>query len=244
MNMSEPSTPSSPSTTRSPAAPAKRVDMYRAPHKMIRFILANLLVEMGRTTFGDEAQAKAVLARLEAALVVCDGHVDHEDKHLRPALAERAPHTIATLDAEHEEHAQHVAELRGLARALAGAETADGREAIGETLYLHFSVFVAETLAHAAYEERVVQPLCERLFTQEELLAIHAAIIRSIPPEEMMLALQAMIPASNLEERLDMLQKVRLAAGEGALAGILHALRAPLGDADVDLLRTRLEVTQ
>lgn len=247
--MNEP-TPSSIPRTAAPhsiapgssAAKGPRIDLYGPPHKMIRFLLANVLVELGRTCFGDPEQAKSALANMEQCLAVCDAHIAHEDVHVRPALAERAPTSIATLDAEHEEHAVHVAELRGLARALGDAATPELRTSLGHTIYLHFSVFVAETLAHAAYEERVVQPLCLRLFTAEELLAIHHAILASIPPAEMMLSLRAMIPASNREERAALLESVRGAAGDGALIAIFGVLAELLPAADLADLRARLGV--
>jgi hemerythrin-like domain-containing protein len=246
MNLTEhkPSTMSSvpQSAPRSVSAGGRRSNVYRAPHKMLRFLLANLLVEMGRTTFGETAQIEPILVQLESALVACDSHIEHEDSHVRPILAGRAPNAVSTLDTEHAEHAEHVAELRALARSLGGATTAEARTSLGETLYLHVTVFVAETLAHMAYEERVVQPLVERLFTDEELLAIHGAIIASIPPAEMMVALQAMIPASNREERAEMLGNVRAGAGEGAFRGILQSVRGLLRQDDFADLCGRLGV--
>lgn len=200
-------------------------DPYGPPHKMIRFLLANLIVELGQTSFDDEAQAEAVLARMEQALLVCDKHILHEDTHLRPALLARAAASVETLDVEHAEHATHVAELRGLARALTEASSAERRRELGQTLYLHFTVFAAETFAHAAYEERVVRPLVFRLFTSEELRAMHGAILASIAPEEMMFSLRAMLPASNREERAAMLA----GASEVLPASVVADLRAQLG---------------
>ncbi len=195
-----------PSSARpAPEAAAPRVDMYGPPHKMLRFMLGNLLVQMGATSFGDEAQAASTRATLEMALWACDSHIEHEDRHVRPALVERAPMAVGTLDTEHAEHVQQVAELRALAGALGKATSASERQALGQTLYLHYSVFVAETLAHMAYEERVVQPLLERLFTPAELQAIEGAILASIAPQEMMTLVRYMVPALNREERAGML---------------------------------------
>jgi hemerythrin-like domain-containing protein len=216
------------------------IDMYRAPHKALRFLLANLLLKMGSTSFGEESSARSVIADLEVALSACDEHIAHEDTFVRPALVGRAPNATATLDHEHAEHAQQVAELRALAAALTGAATSDARRALGDTLYLHFSVFVAETLAHAAYEERVIQPLLDRLFSAEELQAIHEELVASIAPAAMMAFLQAMIPGSNREERAETLGKVKLKAPPAVFAGLLNELRPRLSSDDWEDLRQRV----
>jgi hemerythrin-like domain-containing protein len=230
------STDGAPQSEAKPRAPG--VDMYRAPHKMLRFMLANLLVEMGATSFDDPAQVKSVITNLEMALWACDEHIVHEDVHIRPALASRAPNAVSTLDAEHSLHAQQVAELRALATALGDATRSDARTALGETLYLHFSVFVAETLSHMAYEERVVQPLLDRFFSTQELLEIHGALIASIAPQDMAVYLRAMIPASNREERAEMLGNVKANAPPEAFEGIMSDLRPRLGSDDwADLCR-------
>jgi hypothetical protein len=137
-------------------------EVYETPHRTLRDLLATLLVTLGRTSFDDAAEVETVLGELASVLAACDAHIAHEDQHLRPALLERAPGTLVTLDGQHADHARHVAELRALAAALCDARTRDDKNALGRTLYLHYSVFVAETLVHSAYEERVVQPLLER----------------------------------------------------------------------------------
>jgi hypothetical protein len=191
-------------------------------------LLANLLVAIGRATFGDPADIAGILVELETALSAADKHIAHEDRYVRPALAQRAPNAITVLDSEHAEHAVQVAELRAIATSLKAAETSGARTALGETLYLHFSVFVAETLAHMAFEERVVQPLLDRLFDRAELEAIHAAIVTSIPPTEMFEWLQAMIPSANREHRRELMDRVKSNAPPEVVKSLLDALRPRL----------------
>ena len=220
---------------------APRVDLYRAPHKGLRYLLANLLLRMGSASFEEPGDARAVIDELEAALWACDGHIEHEDRHVRPALAERAPTAIATLDAEHADHAHQVAELRALSSALAAAGTPEERRVVGDMLYLHFSVFVAETLAHMAYEERVVQPLLDRLLSIEELGAIHVAIVSSIPPPEMITFLRSMVPGANRAERAELVGSVKANAPPEAFEALMRELRPRLSPEDWADLTRRLE---
>jgi hypothetical protein len=221
-------------------APPRRVDMYSAPHRALRYMLSNVLVSMGRASFVDSVEVETILADLAAVLWACDNHIAHEDAHVRPALAQRAPSTIATIDGEHAEHARHVHELRSLASSLRLAQTPAGRIDLGRTLYLHYSLFVAETLAHAAYEERVVQPLLDRLFTFEELETIHLAVIASIPPQDMMVWLRSMIPAVERAERAALAGQVKANAPPPAFAALMNDLRAILRAEDFADLEQRL----
>jgi len=216
--------------------------MYRSAHKGLRFLLGNLLLKMGATSFGKHEQNVAILSDFEIALHLCDAHIEHEDRFVRPALATRVDaDTIKKLDDEHAEHATQVAELRSLAGALLEATTTDSRESIGFTLYLHYSVFVAETLAHMAYEERVVQPLLLRVFSIDELVAIHMAIVGSVPPQEMGLFAAAMIPATNHEERVELLAGIQQSAPQEAFAGLMGIAKGALPANDFTELAVALD---
>lgn len=220
----------------------ERVDMYATPHRALRYMLSNLLVAFGRTTFADPVEAGTVVAGLTVVLWACEGHIAHEDHHLRPILARRAVNATATLDDEHGEHGQQVAELRAIASSLRDASTPEARTAMGHMLYLRFSVFVAETLAHMAYEERVVQPLLDRLCTADELRSVEDAIVRSIPPLDMIVWLRAMVPASDRETRAKLLEKVRAEAPRDVFQSFLSEVRLLLREEDRADLAERLGV--
>jgi iron-sulfur cluster repair protein YtfE (RIC family) len=217
---------------------ATRLDFYGVAHKGLRFVLCHLLVEMGHASFADDAGM--VVAALDVALTQCDRHIAHEDAVIRPALVQRTPKALARLDHEHEQHATQVAELRAMTKALREAEDSAHRASIGRTLYLHFSVFVAETLAHMAYEERMVQPLLDRHFTFEEQVALHNQIVASSTPPEMMEFMRAAIPASSREERFHVLQGARANMPPPAFQGLMSELLPLLAAADQDDLRSRL----
>lgn len=231
-----PSTLPSPSRQVQPAHP----QLYRAPHKALRFELAQLLVRMGAASFTDSLERDNVLDELESVLDFCDSHIKHEDDFVRPALVARSVSAVPTLDEEHAEHDTQVAELRSLARTLRESDLVSAQRSLGDTLYLHYSVFVAETLAHMAYEERVVQPLLERVFTPKEMFEIHYAILASIPPEEMMRALRSMIPASTRPERAEILEGGREAMPPEVFAGIVAQLCQLLPPAEGADLKSRL----
>lgn len=219
-----------------------RFDMYGVPHKALRLILSQLLLAMGKVSFTNANEANAIAAALEVVLGQCDNHIAHEDEHVRPALFARIPKCVTTLDEEHDQHATQVAELRAMAKVLCEATDEAHRAAIGRTLYLHYSVFVAETLAHMAYEERMVQSLLDRHFSFEEQLGINLSIVKSIGPVEMMEFLRAAIPACNREQRFELMNGGRHSMPEPAFRGVLAELLPLLSAADQSDLCARLGV--
>ena len=92
-----------------------------------------------------------------------------------------------------------------------------------------------------AYEERVVQPLLERLFTPQDLLEMHLTIIRSLTPDESMRALRSMVPASTREERVEIMMGGKASVPAPVFASILAQLCALLTAEDAADLRARLD---
>jgi hypothetical protein len=84
-----------------------------------------------------------------------------------PDLDKGRPGWIARFDAAHADHEHEIAELRALSLAL--GETRHDRDVVHRTLYLRFSRFVADNLAHMLEEETEVGPLLESLYSQGEL---------------------------------------------------------------------------
>jgi hemerythrin-like domain-containing protein len=217
--------PSAPTSVRQP-----RFDLYGPIHKTIRLVVSDLLVRLGKTNFGDETAALPIATELEKVLDWCEVHIEHEVRFIHPHLAARLPNALAKIDQEHVDHARLVMELRGLIAGVRSAPTNTRRSLAGATLYLHFTTYFADTLAHMVEEERVLQPLMYRFFTDEELLEMNASIIASIPPEEMFETLIKMIPAANGPERAGILAGARAGAPPEAFRALVGALRPHLDD--------------
>jgi hypothetical protein len=133
--------------------------------------------------------------------------------------------------AEHVDHASAIRELRALAQAVAAAP-AESSAAIGRALYLRFSSFVSENLAHMVEEETEVEALLSRLFSTAELTAIHDALIGSIGPDEMLAFLRVMVPASSPEGRFAMLSGAKAPMPSAAFEVLLRSFRPSLEEAD------------
>ena len=208
-----------------------RFDLYGPIHKLMRAELTELLVRMGRVDFANESAATRIVGELEVMLVACEQHIEHEVRFVHPHLAARLPNALEKIDAEHGDHARFVTELRAQINAVNSAASPELRALAGHTLYLHYNAFVADTLAHMVEEERVLQPLIHRAFTDEELIDIHEGIIRSMSPEETFRTLGGMIPAVNGPERAGILGGMHAGAPPEAFNAFIAMLRPRLDDA-------------
>jgi iron-sulfur cluster repair protein YtfE (RIC family) len=178
-----------------------RFDLFLAIHKGIRLALSDLLTRMGSTDFADEAAAQRVASDLGSVLALCEDHRRTEDEIIFPNLRSRMSGDLVSIADDHEDQSRIVAELTAASRTLL-AESTENRPRVGRTLYLHFSKFVGELLAHMAEEEQVASPLFDRLFSQEEMLGIHAKVMAFLTVEEHFRGAKFVLKAVNRPERV------------------------------------------
>jgi hypothetical protein len=189
-----------------PEAPAQ-FDMYGPIHRGMRQALCDLLGRMGTTALDDRSRWLRQITELEDVLVVCEHHVEHEEAHIHPALERARPGTTANLDEEHAQHVRAAAELRALAVSIRSSGASD--QAACRLLYLRFSGFVGETLAHMAVEEEKMQELLEEVLGPAAMMKLHDQLIASVPPSEMMQLMIMMVPAQPPPVRAAMLEGAR-----------------------------------
>ena len=81
-----------------------------------------------------------------------------------------------------------------------------------QLLHLDLASFTSAYLTHQDLKEHVVMAELKRRIGVEEVLALHGAIVGSIPPDEMARSLSFMLPAMNVDDRAEMLGGMRMAA--------------------------------
>lgn len=211
------------------AAAQPRMDMYSGIHKAVRACMADTLVALGRVDVDDLAELEAGIARVTALMDFCESHLRHENEHVHRAIEARAPGAAEAVAHDHEEHAAHIARLRELARLLQQGRPAV-RPAAAQQLYRELSLFVAENLRHMHVEETAHNAVLWARYTDAELVAIHDALVASIPPEEMMGISRWMLPAMNPAERLMLLADIQSKVPPEALQAMLDVVRPHLDE--------------
>ena len=85
-------------------------------------------------------------------------------------------------------------------------------------------------------------PELHRVLGPEGVLAIHQAIIASIPPEMMATSLALMLPAMNNDDRTEMLGGMQAGAPPEVFAGVWSLATSVLEARDVAVLARRLAI--
>ena len=197
-----------------------RFNIYAGIHKAMRAMLADTLNRIGRTDPGNPDDVADTTQAVVQMLDFCHSHVQHENTFVHPALEHHRAGVTQAVAHDHSGHLHHIAELRRLAESLTGASTEE-RAASLHSLYLLFALFVADNLAHMHVEETVLNNALWATCTDAEILAIHDALVATIPPEETMWTMRWMLPHLHAGERLATLQGMQ--AG-GAPAEVIQAV--------------------
>ena len=208
----------------------QRHDLYGPIHKALRKRACELLVQAGQADFAEDATRFGMIDAVRRHLDFISVHLWHEESFVHPALRARDAAVAAILEDQHASHGEAMRDTLRCLDALEGVSDAEAAQA-GRALYLSLARLLAHDLAHMDHEETVVQPLLHHWFDDTALQGMMAAIIASMPHEELMEAMREMLPALSVDECARMVGGIRatLPAGiaEGFVPGVVQPMLAP-----------------
>lgn len=209
------------------AAAQPRMDMYGGIHKAMRACMADALLALGRTDPEDAAEVAATATRVMDLLDLCESHLQHENDFVHRAIEARAAGASDAVAHDHEEHREHIGQLRALTQALRTAR-AGAASVVSQQLYGQLALFVAENFRHMHVEETAHNAVLWARYTDAELVEIHDELVASIPPGQMMRIARWLVPAMNPAERLGLLADMRAKAPAPAFEAVLEVARPHL----------------
>jgi hypothetical protein len=194
-------------------------DFYRFIHKGIRYSLFQTTIAAGAVDPADECARVGVVEQVRAIAHLLDQHAEHENDFVVPALEVHAPELAEVIHVVHPELDRRVEDLRGLAAEVQSTGGTRARAAV-HSLYLELASFTSAYLEHQHFEERECMYALADAMPVEELIAIDEAIVASIPPDEMANGLSVMLPAMNVDDRVELLVGIREGAPLKVFAGV------------------------
>jgi Hemerythrin HHE cation binding domain len=216
-------------------------DLYRDIHKAIRVTLFDVVVEAGSLDPSDCTARIAHATRVHDLVKFLVQHAEHEDTHMEATIQQVLPDQAEAIAAEHVALEEQMADLIDLADLVFEAGRDDAKAAMHD-LYLDLASFTSRYLAHQEVEERVVMPALWNACGFEPLVAIHQAILKSIPPDDMAKSLSKMLPAMNIDGRTELLGAMRATAPAPAFAGVCALAQQVLKESDFAALSQRLDL--
>jgi hypothetical protein len=205
-------------TAATPAAP--RFDMYGPIHKALRSFMCDTLLRAGRLDVGDAAELDATLGQVDALLAFCLDHLERENAFVHAAIEARQPAGAKRTGDDHAEHIETIATLQAETAALRRAKP-QAQPMLAHRLYHHLALFVAENLQHMHIEETANNAALWALYSDAELLEIHARLLAGIPPAKELLVARWMFPALCPMERAAIVGHAKTAMPPEALLGFL-----------------------
>lgn len=161
-----------------------RYPIYRPIHEAIRHILFSTSRQIGLSDFTDDAVTEECLAALDRTIRFLREHRGYEDAHIHRAMEIKLPGITARFAEDHEEDGPLTAEIEQLGTRIRNADGAQ-RVALGIEVHERFNEYVGIYLGHLYREETELQKVLWDNFTDAELIAMGAAIVRNIPPGRM-----------------------------------------------------------
>jgi hemerythrin-like domain-containing protein len=219
--------------------PAVVNNLYRDIHKGIRAELFDITGTAGRIDPADAQARDTFVARVTEVFTLLENHAEHEDAVLDPVLEPNLPHIAETITNAHaciEAHIVALSELLDEAVAATGTTRAQQLNRV----YLELAAFTGQYLQHQDYEERVVMPTIEQELGVDTGIALHHAIVARIPPAEMAAGLAVMLPAMNIDDRVEVLGAMRENAPREVFTGVWGLASSVLTTADFAALGGRL----
>lgn len=221
------------------AAAVPRVDMYAGIHKALRAFMADTLLAVGRMDADDALERAEVTQRVLELLAFCRSHVQHENDFVHAALEARAPGSSSAIAHDHEEHLAAIGQLAALARAVLEAAPAE-RAAAQHRLYLALSLFIADNLQHMHQEETAHNAALWAHYGDAELVALHDALVASIPPAEMLATVRWLVPFMRPAERVGLLADIRAKVPALAFQAMLETVQPHLSAREWEKLQAAL----
>jgi hypothetical protein len=215
------------------------LDLCRDIHKGIRAELFAVTGSAGSLDPTDRAGRADLARHVDSVVEMLSAHAEHEDAAIQPVLETYVPALAEQIAVDHPALEARVEAIRYLAQQVVDVSD-DRARADVHRIYVELASFTGAYLAHQDFEERDVMPAIERAVGFEQVLAIHQAIVGSIPPDQMAKSLAVMMPAMNLDDRADLLGGMRQGAPAEVFDGVWSLVKSVLVPADAAALGRRL----
>ena len=214
------------------------VDLYRDIHKGIRSELFAVTERAGQVDPSDRADKATLATHVHAVVELLVSHAEHEDDHIQPVLELHLPRLAEQVESDHERLEARIALLAEQAADI--VEGPGNSRGNAHRLYVELAAFTSTYLAHQDLEERVIMPSLEEVIGADAGLAIHQAIVGSIPPQDMAKSLAIMLPAMNIDDRTDLLGGMQAGAPAEVFTAVWSLATSVLDARDLESLAARL----
>lgn len=219
-----------------------RYDVYGAVHKGIRFLMTEVMYDLGKSDVNSSSELTSLEEKLRYLWEVLKAHAAGEEEFLFPHL-ERGDETIFTkLKEAHQEAEKQIEILKNDFKTILETKMGDDEKTEHFSKFTkQYNSFLAFYSSHLQDEELDANPILWRALSDEDLMVIIPKIAAMIPPEIMQYFMSYFLRAINHTERLGLLVGMKKNLPEPAFKGILNIAESSLKEPDWLKLKQALE---
>jgi hypothetical protein len=216
-------------------------DFYRDTHKGIRAEMFAVTQAAGTVDPGNSEAIAAVATRWRNLSGMLVTHADHEEVYVQPVIEAHAPQLAGEIIPAHRELEARAAALEVLADHAVNSCPTDSR-VVTHRLYLGLAGFTSAYMVHQEFEELQVMPALSAKVGVDELIAIDMAIVAALTPDEVVYSGTLMLPAMNIEDRVELVGGMKEGMPAEMFAGVWALIESVLTPDDFGQLATRLGI--
>lgn len=200
----------------------ERVNLFKAPHKALRRILADFQLQLGQISLANKDELENLIKLGELMFTLLNDHAAKEEKFILKALGDKDEEAIQH---DHSSHLYLDEIQKTIQQTFNKISLFSSAEEFYQ-LYLSFSYFHAQYLQHIYEEEVITHNELLKHLTDEELLNIRLELVKSIHPDMKIMWYKYMIATQNEEENKLLIQALTNMIGKETVTYIIEEARS------------------
>ena len=219
-----------------------RFDVYGPVHKGIRFLMTELMYELGKSDVSNVSELTTLEKKLQYLWDILKVHAEGEEEFIFPLLKREAKTLFTKLKQAHDKFHEQAEIFRNDFRNILGTDTEDAEKLeLMSKFTKRYNTFLSEYFSHLQDEELEANPILWKILGDEELIEVLSKISSKPTPELRQYFLPFLLRATNHPERVGILMGMKKDMPKSAFNGILNIARASLAESDWQKLKQTLD---
>jgi hypothetical protein len=218
-----------------------RFDVYGSVHKGLRFLMTELMFELGRADVNNQAELKSIGEKLQYLCDILIVHAAGEEEFIFPHLEREDKTIFRKLKQAHDKFDEQIEILRKTFKKITepDIEAADKVERMYKYTK-QYNTFLSQYFSHLQDEELEANPILWKILDDGELMEVLINMSSKPTPELQQYFIPYLLRATNPSERVGVLMGMRKAMSETRFSGVLSLAEATLQESDWQNLKQSL----
>ncbi|MHA2035747.1 MAG: hemerythrin domain-containing protein [Promethearchaeota archaeon] len=219
-----------------------RYDVYGPVHKGIRFLMTEVMYELGKADVNDLSELTSLEEKLQYLWDILKAHAEGEEEFLFPHLEKANKSFFTKMKQAHDHFHEEIEILGNNFRKIKETEIgSDEKVQLMSKFVRNYNTFLSQYFSHLQDEELDANPILWEVLSDNELMVVVPKIASKIAPEVMQYFMVYFLRAINHIQRIGILMGMQKNMPEPVFNGILNIAESSLEEADWKKLKQSLD---